>query len=223
MGETLRILLAEASLELVPRELWGHPEIRRTAERYGINPGEVVLDKSLHYNAMSRLPYKWKRGRPDILHVTLLNVLDSPIAEDGRLELLVHTIDGFVYAVDPRTRIPKHYDRFKGLMAQLLRTGRVPPSGRPLIWRINRPLGSLVGDAVLLDEAGRRCTPRTLVEEAISGRRWIIIGVFPRGGFSQEIRRLASYRAAFFHGRTVKAWTVAARVLCAAEELMGYL
>ncbi len=221
MGEKLRILLADASLELVPREIWGHPQVRRTAERHGLSPSEVVLDKSLHYDAMSRLPYKWKRGRPDILHITLLNILDSPLAEDGRLELLVHTVEGRIFRVDPATRIPKHYDRFKGLMAQLLREGRVPPRGRPLIAEEEGPLSRLVRNAIILDESGEPSTPRNLALESLRGS-WLVIGVYPRGGFSPAVRRLSKRRARIYGGRPLKAWTVASRILCHAEEIMGY-
>ena len=221
MGEKLRILLADASLELAPREVWGHPQVKRTAERHGISPSEVVLDKSLHYDAMSRLPYKWKRGRPDILHITLLNILDSPLAEDGRLEILVHTVEGRIFRVDPATRIPKHYDRFKGLMAQLLREGRVPPRGRPLIAEEEGPLSRLVRDAIILDESGEPSTPRSLALEGLRGA-WLVIGVYPQGGFSPAVRRLSKRRARIYGGRPLKAWTVASRILCHAEEIMGY-
>ncbi|MCE4625071.1 MAG: 16S rRNA methyltransferase [Desulfurococcales archaeon] len=222
MEGRLRFLLVEASLELAPRHLWGHPEIVATARRYGLSPGDVLLDKSLHYDALKSLPYKWKRGRPDILHITLLNILDSPLAEDGRVEVLFHTIEGRVFAVDPATRLPKHYDRFKGLMAQLLKTGRVPPEGRPLIWELKRPLESVIDYAVLLEEDGRDMSVVDVARLSLKEGAWLVIGVFPRGRVSKRIRGLAGEVVKIYGGRPMKAWTVASRIVCAGEYLLGY-
>ncbi len=217
----LRILLLEASLELAPKKLHNHPEIVRTARMHGISPDNIILDKSLHYNALSKLPFKWKRGRPDILHVTLLNILDSPLAEEGRVQIAFHTIEDRLFFVDPATRIPKHYDRFKGLMAQLLREGRVPPDGEPLIWEDKRGLGALSGSPIiLLDEKGQPIGLSSLINTALKDNAWLGIGVFPKGRFSPAVRRLARYSVSIYRGRPLKAWTVASRILCYGERIM---
>lgn len=222
MEGKLRILLADASLELAPPRLWRHPDVEATARKHGIDPASVVLDKSLHYRALALLPEKWKRGRPDILHVTLLNIIDSPLAEMGLIELAFHTIQGRTFIVDPRTRIPVHYERFKGLMAQLLRTGRVPPRGVPLIWEDRRLLHRVRRDgAILLDEGGEPVSLESLVREAVSQGLWLIVGAFPRGGFSQSVRLVASGVYSIYGGRPLRAWTVVSRILCKAEEILG--
>ncbi|RLE91418.1 MAG: 16S rRNA methyltransferase, partial [Thermoprotei archaeon] len=56
----LSIIFIDAALELVPKSLWSHPSVRATAARRGKKPGEILLDKSLHYHAMKRLPLSHK-------------------------------------------------------------------------------------------------------------------------------------------------------------------
>jgi len=226
MGERLAFILLESPLELVPDEIRGHPQVRRSARRYGVDVGDLLLDKSLHYNAMAALPRKWKRGRPDIVHITLLNILDSPLAEEGKLEVYIHTVSNRVYRVESRTRIPKHLERFKGLMAQLLKLGRVPPEGEPLIYRVADSLGEFLSSRreglALLWERGERASPRRVASEALEEGLLLGIGMFPRGDFQRSVLRKASRAYRLYGGRPLKAWTVAARILCAAEEIMGY-
>jgi len=223
--ERLRIVLLESPLELVPPEIRGHPQVRRSAERYGIGVDEVLLDKSLHYNAMAVLPQKWKRGRPDIVHVTLLNILDSPLASEGVLEVYVHVYDGRVFRVEPHTRIPKNYERFRGLMAQLLREERVPPEGDPLIHLAYRSLSDFArrhGGLILLWERGFPAGPRHVAVRGLVTGRPLGIGAFPRGDFRRSTLRKARESYSIYRGVPLKAWTVASRILAAAEELWGY-
>ena len=223
--EKLRIILLESSLELVPRELWRHPQVLRSAARYGLEPGDMILDKSLHYNAMAVLTQKWKRGRPDIVHVTLLNILDSPLAEAGLIEVYMHVYDGRVFRVEPHTRIPKHYERFKGLMAQLLRVGRVPPTGDPLIYEAYPTIADFVSDLggfILLWERGVDSSPRYVAARGLATGLPLGIGCFPRGDFRRSTVRKAREAYRIYSGTPLKAWTVASRILAAAEEIMGY-
>ncbi|MCC6050815.1 MAG: 16S rRNA methyltransferase, partial [Thermofilum sp.] len=57
----MHLLLAEAGLELVPKELWSHPAVRASARRRGKKPGEILLDVALHHSAMVGLGERWKR------------------------------------------------------------------------------------------------------------------------------------------------------------------
>ncbi len=222
--EKLRVVLLESPLELVPREIRGHPQVRRYAERFGIDPGEALLDKTDHYYAMAPLPQKWKRGRPDIVHVSLILLQDSILNLAGRLEVYIHVYDGRVFRVEPETRIPKHLDRFKGLMAQLLIYNRVPPSGKPLIHLYAATLAEFVekmGGLIILWERGEEATPEEVVREALETGWPVGIGMFPRGDFKRSTLRKATRLYRLYRGVPLKAWTVIHEVLCAAEELTG--
>ena len=222
----LRIVLLEAGLETVPRELWGHPQVRRSAARYGVEPGEMLLDKSLHYHAMAGLSRKWKRGRPDIVHTTLLVLLESPLAREGLLEVYLHVIDGRVFAFRRGVRPPKNYERFRGLMAQLLRLGRVPPEGEPLIYKVADHLADFTGrfgGLILMWERGRPARPSEVVVRAMATGLPVGIGAFPRGDFERSTLRKAVESYSIAGGRPLTAWEVACRLVVAGEELAGLL
>jgi len=134
VAERFKLVIAEAALELVPRELWGHPSVYKAARKRGKRPGETLLDSTLHHQAMKKLPESMRRGRPDIVHIELLEALESPLNKKGFLETYVHTYNDYVLYINPGTRIPRNYNRFIGLMEQLLTLGQVPPPpAKPLM------------------------------------------------------------------------------------------
>ena len=49
----------------------------RTARRYGLRPGEMLFDAGIHWKVMRSLEAWWRRGRPDIVHLSLLNLLEK--------------------------------------------------------------------------------------------------------------------------------------------------
>ncbi|XP_078011806.1 ribosomal RNA small subunit methyltransferase NEP1 isoform X2 [Phascolarctos cinereus] len=58
--------------------------------------------------------------RPDIAHQSLLMLMDSPLNRAGLLQVYIHTQKNVLIEVNPQTRIPRTFDRFCGLMVQLL-------------------------------------------------------------------------------------------------------
>jgi len=221
----VKILFLESSLELVPEELHKEPDVIRSSRRYEVPPSRLVLDKSLHYKAMRKLDKRWKRGRPDILHVCLLVTMDSPLVREGLVEVYFHVLDGRVFKVRGDTRLPKHLDRFKGVMADLLRANSVPPgSSNPLIFKVADSLGEFVSRApfLILWEKGNPATVDSIAREAIEGNAIIGIGAFPRGDFEEETLRLATKKYAIAGGYPMTAWSVAIRLLCALERQLGY-
>jgi len=222
----LKIILLESSLELVPEQIIHHRQIIETARMYKIPVRNVVLDKTLHYSAMGRLSEKWKRGRPDIVHTTLLNILDSPLAKRNKIEVFMHVYDGRVYKIEPHTRLPRHLERFKGLMAQLLRTDKVPSAGEVLIYRTHSSLSEFAeehGKIILLWEKGEPSTLSYIVDKALNTGHPIGIGAFPRGDFKEETLELSCCRYSVFGGESLMAWIVASRIICEAERMLGIL
>lgn len=197
-AKRIAIILADASLELVPREIAKHPAIVKTAKRRGKSPLTILLDKSLHYHAMKELPSQEKRGRPDIVHLCMLEVLEAPLCSRGYVQLYVHTIGGQAIKVRSDVRLPKNYNRFVGLMEQLLVFGKVPQDGEPLLEVLGRGLDKIVEDfkpsrKILLSEKGERTTPIDLAEEILQRgeRSAVMIGAFPHGDFSGEVLSVA--------------------------------
>ncbi len=226
--EVVTIILAESSLELVPREIAWHPSVRKWARRRGKSPTETVLDVSLHYSAMKNLRDRERRGRPDIVHFSLLEALSSPLNLEGRLRFVVHTINDYTIFVDPSTRIPRNYLRFVGLMEQVLEHGRAPVgSPNPLIEAVAMDYPNLlrelgVEETVLLDEGGVREKPREICRVALEKGIPITIGGFPRGSFSPTVRALARYVYSVYP-RTLDTWVVVSRIISGCEELLQIL
>lgn len=219
------LILAEAGLELVDPTLWGEPEVVRDARRRGKRPGDVLLDISRHYRAVKRLREWWKRGRPDIVHVSLLLAQSSVLNRAGFLRTFVHTYRGLVIEVDPETRVPRNYMRFVGLMEQLLRVGRVPPSGKALMRVLGHGLPGLIGrlgvDKVfVLDEKGRPVDPVVLGRMIVEAERpAIVVGGFQRGSFGREVSALRGVRVSIAPF-PLDAWWVTAKVLSEVEDAL---
>ncbi len=221
----IRILFVESSLELIPEELYNHPDVIKTCKRYGIPASRVILDKSLHYNAMSSLSLKWKRGRPDILHICLLIASDTPLVYEGSIELFFHILDGRVFKIRGGTRIPKHFERFKGVMADLLRNNKVPPiSLEPLIFKVADNLEEFIGregKLILLWEKGEPATMDNIVREALRENAIIGIGAFPHGDFEESTIKYAYRKYSVMSGRQLTAWGVTSRLICAIEDIIS--
>lgn len=218
-------MVVEAAVELVPKEIWEHPAVRSYARRRGKRPGEVLLDRAYHHAAMKVLPRAYKRGRPDITHFTLLEVLGSPLNRAGMLETYVETQSGHLIHIHPETRLPRIYERFKGLVEKLYREPLVEAEGRVLLRMERGGLERLVEAVkpdvkILLSERGERMGWDELAERIVSHRKpMIMVGGFPRGDFEEETRRHADHEISIWH-QPLEAWTVSSRILCALERVL---
>ncbi len=222
--KVLTLVLADAGIELVPKEIASHPAVKASARRRGKRPTELLLDISIHYPAMRKLKDREKRGRPDIAHICMLIAQSSMLNRFGMLKLLVHTYRGHVIEVAPQTRLPRNYNRFVGLIEQLLMEGKVPPKAEKPLLRI---LGARLTDVlkgcdvvVLLSEEGTPCPPRELASRIVEFEKpAVLVGAFQRGDFSDEVKGVASLKVSIAP-EPLDAWTVVARVLCSVEDVL---
>lgn len=237
----LKLVIFEASLELVPRELTRHPSVYKPAWRRGKKPEETLLDASLHHQAMrsKELEDAGKRGRPDIVHVILLEATSNPLVEKGVMEVYVHTIADYVLHIKPGTRLPRNYNRFVGLMEQLLTTGQVPPDAEePLITARPLTLASLLRqlrpEAVVLyswESGGQRARVREVAREAArvvrgGGRVALLLPGFPQGAPSERsmgaLKGLPSVKV-YEPVTRLEAWTLASATLSLIADELGLL
>ena len=215
----LRFLLADAELELVPAEVAGHPQVRATAQAQARRPSELLLDQNVHGSAAARLPDGKRRGRPDIVHYTLLSLLESPAAKAGRLEVAIHTRHDLLVRVRPDTRLPRGEARFQGLVAKVLREGRSHDK-EPLVWVEDEcsPAEALrrfaAGPVLRLDEAGSAQTPAEVARRAQDGDLTLVLGAFPSGSFRPAWVAAAPEAVATWPEPLV-AWAVAAELAAA--------
>lgn len=75
--------------------------------------------------------------RPDIIHQELMTVLDSPLNKANKCKILVHTEKNVLFEVSNKTRIPRTFKRFSGLMVQLLHRLKIRSAdGRDMLMKV---------------------------------------------------------------------------------------
>jgi len=223
--EKLVVVVVEAAIELVPEELWDHPSVRAYAARRGKKPGEILLDRSYHHAAMKRIPEAEKRGRPDITHFTLLEVLGSPLNKRGLVEVYVQARSGHIIWVNPETRLPRVYERFKGLIEKLYKVPVVEADGKVLLRLEEASLEDLLERLnpdlrILLSERGELMKWSKLGELITSARKpLIMIGGFPHGDFRRSVYQLAD-KVVSIWPEALDAWIIASRVISIVENAL---
>ncbi len=218
----LHLVIADAELETVPEEIADHPSVVNYAKRKRKKPTEILLDSSYHHSALKGLPDGERRGRPDIVHVSLLNALESIANKEGLLRVYVHTRNDEVIYLNPETRLPRNYNRFIGLMESLFRQGEVP-RGVGLLRLERKSLSELVDEigednVFVMHENGGFLPPREFgrllsgLDEAV-----VIVGGFPHGDFLSNVpwKKISLYES------SLMAWIVINEVLVNFEANRG--
>jgi len=167
---------------------------------------------------MKKLDSSEKRGRPDIVHFSLLEALGSPLNKERLLQVYVHTINDNVITVNPEVRLPRNYNRFVGLMEQLFEVGRIPPTGQTLLRLEHKTLPQLLHEIKPDYVMGfsRKGTPYT-VENAISKlsdkeKPAVITCGFPHGHFSEATRKLMN-ELVCVDPEMLETWTLTSRII----------
>jgi len=209
----LHLILFDSELETIPEELWTHPIVKKHAEKRGKKPKNMLLDSSYHHQAIRKhFPgQENRRGRPDIVHVFLLNSLESILNYENKLRVYVHTRNNVVIKIKPETKIPKAYHRFIGLMESLFQNSYVPDKENPLMWIENKDIFSLINEinlenVIVMDETGILSKPSEFLKEDTV----ILIGGFPEGKFLSNVNE---YEKRSIYNQRLMAWTVANEII----------
>lgn len=228
MSKTV-FILADSALELIPQKIVHFEGIKKTAKKRGKSPHSTILDSSYHHKAMTKLKDSNKRGRPDILHFCLLNLLGAPLVREApnEIRILIHTYNGTLIEINPEIRLPKHYPRFIGLMEQLLIKGLIESKEKSLMkiltdTTIEEEINNIPTiQRLLFTYNGESINSETYFKEISNLDLAIIIGGFPHGNFSEEIDSLSSKKISVskFH---LEAWTVLSRVAFLREISLGF-
>lgn len=221
------LLLVETAVELIPQEIRNHPTIQAYCKWRGLDPKWTILDSSYHHSAMKNLNSPEKRGRPDILHFTLLEALGSPLNQAGLLEIYCHTHDQAFIEINPNVRLPRVYERFKGLLSQLYREKEIKTdSGEILLRLMSKNIAEAVNDlrpdhVYLLSEKGRQINRHELGEIFKNNDRPLfMVGCYPHGDFLEGTKNLAEDSLSISRMR-LDAWTAVSRLLCIAEQALS--
>jgi rRNA small subunit pseudouridine methyltransferase Nep1 len=215
----LSFVLADSALELVPKEIRRSAAVQSDSKRRGADASEILLDRSFHHSAMSKLKDSEKRGRPDLVHVALLSVTGAPLYLDGQVRLFVHTYAGMVLEIAEKTRIPKNYIRFRGLAEQALVGGNTTGLVRAYPMKFGDLMRKASAGRVFgLSVQGKREDASDLAREVVSARSpCIVVGGFPRGHFSIEVAERVD-ELVRIDERPLEAHVVASRVIYEVER-----
>eukprot|EP00835_Amoeboradix_gromovi_P002727 NODE_160_length_16633_cov_0.230132.p9 type:complete len:216 gc:universal NODE_160_length_16633_cov_0.230132:2896-2249(-) len=74
--------------------------------------------------------------RPDILHHSVLQLLDSPLNHSNLLRVYISTQDHQLIELNEKTRLPRTFKRFCGLMCQLLQKMSIKSTQNDTLLRI---------------------------------------------------------------------------------------
>jgi rRNA small subunit pseudouridine methyltransferase Nep1 len=215
----LHFVIAEAALELIPETLWRDPSVRKDAQRRDMKAGSILLDRSIHHSGMLKLSDGYRRGRPDLVHLTLLSVTSTPLHQDGRAKVYIHTIRDDVLEFDEGARPPKSYARFRSLMEKML--VERPVDGLVRVRELTLPqLLKTIGTdySTGLSIQGAPVQLEALASDLVSRKNpSVVVGGFPRGHFlPRDIKVFDSL--ARIDDRALDAHVVAARVTYEVEK-----
>jgi len=183
----LSLVIAESALELVPKEMHRHNSVTASARRFNKKPSEILLDVSWHFAAMKGIKNEIKRGRPDLVHFSLLEACSIPLYFEDKLNVFVHTIDDKVISVGKNVRLPKSYHRFTGLVEKLYAIKEIKENNNTLLTLQDMSLGELIRkidpeETIALSSKGVKSSYQKLAEE-IDNNTCLVIGGFSKGQF----------------------------------------
>ena len=190
----LYIILAESSLELIPKKIHNHPSVTSYSKKFKKNTSNTLLDNSWHFGAMKGLDNEIKRGRPDIIHLTLLSLCTTPVFYKNKIKIFIHTVNDEVISINNNTRLPKSYHRFQGLMEKLFLTKKIESEDEILMEMKNSSLPQLISkikptQIIGLTTQGQKTSLDKLVEQ-IEENSCIILGGFQKGHFNNETDKI---------------------------------
>jgi rRNA small subunit pseudouridine methyltransferase Nep1 len=195
------IIFEDSSLELVPAAYLKHESCRLVEEKFGVPPRSQILDDNFHHKLLLKLKDREKRGRPDIVHLALLDVTSTPAYYRNFVSSVVHTVNGQSIIIKEGVRLPRTLQRFCGVMSKVL-SNKLSEEEKRLFSFDNSNL--TFGDLVeALDLSRIICLTTEGVPKALrevvarsagrgNGRTGWIIGGFARGHFKEEVKSIAN-------------------------------
>src|SRR5210317_2230035 len=144
----ISLILAESSLELIPSELKHHPSVVSHAQKLGKRPSEILLDNSWHFAAMKGIENELKRGRPDLVHFSILEATTIPLYLQNKMKFFIHTLDDKVISFSQNVHIPKSYHRFEGVMEKLYQEKKIITKDNDILLEIEEKTFSELLDEI---------------------------------------------------------------------------
>ena len=192
----ISLILSESALELVPSELKHHPSVISHARKLGKYTSEILLDNSWHFAAMKGIKNEMKRGRPDLVHFSILEATTIPLYLQNKMKFFVHTTDDKVIYFGQNVHVPKSYHRFEGLIEKLYQEKKIITNNDVLLEIKEKTFPELLDEinpskVIGLSTKGTLNSYEKIAAE-ISDNTCIVIGGFQKGNFSDSIENKIS-------------------------------
>lgn len=209
----ISLILAESALELVPSELKHHPSVVSHARKSGKLSSEILLDNSWHFAAMKGIDNELKRGRPDLVHFSILEATTIPLYQKNKIKLYVHTVDDKVISFGSNVHVPKSYHRFEGLIEKLYKEKKIIANDQVLLDIKEKTFPELLDEIkpskIIGFSTKGKPTSYEKIAAGMSDNSCVVIGGFQKGHFSDfvenKITELFSIGNGSFEGHVVVA------------------
>ncbi len=188
----ISLVLAESALELVPLELQDHPSVLSHAQKLGKDPSEILLDNSWHFAAMKGINNEIKRGRPDLVHFSILEATTIPLYLQNKIKIYIHTIADKVIYIGENVHIPKSYHRFEGLIEKLFLEKTIRFDTSILLEIKEKSFSELINEIkpskIIGFSTKGELSSFEKISSEISDNTCLIIGGFQKGHFSESTK-----------------------------------
>jgi rRNA small subunit pseudouridine methyltransferase Nep1 len=187
----ISLILSESALELVPSELKHHSSVVSHARKLGKHSSEILLDNSWHFAAMKGIKNEMKRGRPDLVHFSILEATTIPLYLQNKMKLFVHTIDDKVIYFGQNVHVPKSYHRFEGLIEKLYQEKKIIADNDVLLEIKEKTFPEILDEinpskVIGFSTQGKPSSYEKIAAD-ISDDACIVLGGFQKGHFSDSI------------------------------------
>jgi rRNA small subunit pseudouridine methyltransferase Nep1 len=141
---------------------------------------------------MKGIKNEMKRGRPDLVHFSILEATTIPLYLKNKMKLFVHTIDDKVIYFGQNIHIPKSYHRFEGLVEKLYQEKKIIANNDVLLEIKERTFSELLDEiapskVIGFSTKGTSSSYEKIAAE-ISDDTCIVLGGFQKGNFSDSIK-----------------------------------
>ena len=188
----ISLIISESALELVPFELEDHPSVVSHARKLGKYSSEILLDNSWHFAAMKGIKNEIKRGRPDLVHFSILEATTIPLYLQNKLNLFVHTIDNKVISFGKNVHLPKSYHRFEGVIEKLYQEKKIMTKNELLLEIKEQTFSELIDEInpskIIGFSTEGELSSYEKIASQISDDSCIVIGGFQKGHFSDSVQ-----------------------------------
>jgi len=188
----ISLIISESALELIPYELENHPSVVSHAKKLGKYSSEILLDNSWHFAAMKGIKNEIKRGRPDLVHFSILEATTIPLYLQNKLNLFVHTIDDKVIHFGKNVHLPKSYHRFEGIIEKLYQEKKIMAKNELLLEIKEQTFSELMNEInsskIIGFSTEGELSSYEKIASQIPDNSCIVIGGFQKGHFSDSVQ-----------------------------------